>query len=219
MGMFDEVRAINISHKNFDRRHNGHWFQTKSLDCTLSEYCVFNGVLYQEKDNSGATPICHEQAIKTGFTGELNIYTQIAEAGLEMWVEYDLIFEAGRLIDVAQHEVTITQDNRDLSGFRPSKPSNRIEVTISVANCDSHKREAFCETLSDEKLAAIRDILGEPNATIFYPIKVLSGDYPRIVSRASAVQTMEPFKSSNPVKVTAPNGDTITIFLDEFHSL
>ena len=29
MGMFDELRAINITHEKFDRAHNGLRFQTK----------------------------------------------------------------------------------------------------------------------------------------------------------------------------------------------
>ncbi|PHM59530.1 hypothetical protein Xish_03649 [Xenorhabdus ishibashii] len=51
MGMFDEVRAINISHKNFYQSHRNYIFQTKDLKCDGSEYCVFNGDLYQEVDN------------------------------------------------------------------------------------------------------------------------------------------------------------------------
>jgi hypothetical protein len=43
--MFDEVRAINISHKNFDRKQNSYTFQTKDLGCDMSEYCLFIGAI------------------------------------------------------------------------------------------------------------------------------------------------------------------------------
>lgn len=125
MGMFDEVQAINISHKNFDRSHNGYTFQTKDLECDMSEYCVFNGVLYQEVDNSDGNKH-HEYALKHDYSGELNIYTDISENGIESWVEYDLKFQNGELVDVVPYKVRVTEDNRDLSTHRPNKPSNRV---------------------------------------------------------------------------------------------
>lgn len=221
MGMFDEVRAINVSHKNFDRSHNGYTFQTKDLKSDMSEYCVFNGVLYQEVDNSGEYKR-HDRAMKLDYSGELNIYTHTRENGIESWVEYDLIFKDGELVDVVPYEVRVTEDNRDLSAHRPNKPSNRVEVTISVSNCDRKKQDAFVEFIDDKKLEAIRDILGEPTATIFYPIKRFGFPvYPRLSTIASVVQVQGDFESAieGMAKVTAPNGDKISIFLDETHYL
>lgn len=222
MGMFDEVRTINISHKNFDRNHNGCTFQTKDLDCDISEYCVFNGVLYQEVDNSGEYRR-HDQALKLDYSGELNIYTYILENGIENWVEYDLKFKDGKLVDVVPYEIRITEDNRDLSAHRPNKPSNRVEVTLSVSHCDSDKQDAFVNFISDDKLESIRDILGEPTATIFYPIKISSDTrcgfpvYPRLLTIASVVQTNEDLEAvmEGVAKVTAPNGDKISVFIKE----
>ncbi|MGI8471501.1 hypothetical protein [Pectobacterium brasiliense] len=226
MGMFDEVRAINISHKNFDRKHNGYTFQTKDLECDMSEYCVFNGVLYQEVDNSGEHKR-HDHALKLDYSGELNIYTHTRESGIESWVEYDLVFKDGELVDVVPYEVRVTEDNRDLSAHRPNKPSNQVEVTISVSNCDRDKQDAFVDFINDEKLEAIRDILGEPTATVFYPTKRASDTrfgfpvYPRLLTIASVVQTKEDLEAAMDgiAKVTAPNGDKISIFLDEAHRL
>ncbi len=224
MEMFDEVRAINISHENYDRGHIGYTFQTKDLECDMSEYCVFNGVLYQEVDNSGEYKR-HDQAVKYDYSGVLNIYTHTRENGVESWVEYDLIFKNGELVDVAPYEVRVTEDNRDLSAHRPNKPSNRVEVTISVSNCDREKQDAFVEFIDDKKLEAIRDILGEPTATIFYPTKSSSElgflVNPRLLTIASVVQTKEDIEPAikGMAKVTAPNGDKISIFLDETHRL
>ena len=120
MGMFDEVRAINISHKNFDQNHNGYTFQTKDIECDMSVYCVFNGVLYQEVDNSGNGEYKrHDYALKFDYSGELNIYANIRENNIESWVEYDLTFKDGQLIDVVSYEVRVTKDNRDLSLHSP----------------------------------------------------------------------------------------------------
>lgn len=226
MGMFDEVRAINISHKNFDRKHNGYTFQTKDLECDISEYCVFNGVLYQEVDNSGEQKR-YEHALKLDYSGKLNIYTHIRESGIESWVEYDLVFKDGELVDVVPYEVRVTDDNRDLSAQRPNKSSNRVEVTISVSNCDRDKQDAFVDFINDEKLEAIRKILGEPTATVFYPTKRASDTrfgfpvYPRLSSIASVVQTKEDLEAvmDGIAKVTAPNGDKISIVLDEAHGV
>ena len=104
MGMFDDVRAINISHKNFDQNHNGYTFQTKDIECDMSVYCVFNGVLYQEIDNSGNGEYKrHDYALKFDYSGKLNIYANIRENNIESWVEYDLTFKDGELIDVVPY--------------------------------------------------------------------------------------------------------------------
>lgn len=222
MGMFDEVYAVNIAHKNFDTHHNRHSFQTKDLDCNMSEYCIFNGALYQEVDNSGEYKR-HENAVLMDYSGSLNIYTPVKSLNVEYWVEYELTFDSGRLVDVVAHEPTVMQDYRDISASRPSKPSNRVEVTISVSSCDSAKQDAFAESIDDQKLEAIRDILGEPKATILFPAKpAFSGGIfgmtrPRIINIASVVQTMDDFQASSDgkVKVKAPNGDQICILQDE----
>jgi hypothetical protein len=101
------------------------------------------------------------------------------------------------------------------------------EVTISVSDCDRDKQDAFVDFINDEKLEAIRDILGEPTATVFYPTKRASGTkfgfpvYPRLLTIASVVQTKEDLEAAmdGVAKVTAPNGDNISIFLDEAHRL
>ncbi len=224
MGMFDEVRAINISHENFNQEHNGHIFQTKDLDCYMSEYCVFNGVLYQEVDKSGPYKR-HDYALTLDYSGTLNIYTDISDDGIEQWVEYDLIFNLGELVDVVPHEVRVTEDNRDLSAHRPSKPTNRVEVTISVSSCDRGKQDAFIDSIDEEKLQAIRDILCEPTATVFYPVKSSSDTrygllMPRYFTVGSFVQTNADISAGlrGMNRIAAPNGDNISIIMDEYGS-
>jgi len=170
MPNFDEVLVINITHANFDQRHNSQVFQTKDLACEMSEYCIFNGVLYQQVDRSGDITR-HDKAIRQEYSGELNIYTCKREKDVAYWVEYDLRFESGELVDVVGHEINICEDNRDLAVQRPDKPTNLVEVTISVAKCDRAKQDAFVGTLTEEKMTAIRAILAEPTATICYPVK------------------------------------------------
>ena len=226
MGMYDEVQLLNVSHEKFDRSHNGLSFQTKDLGNNLSEYCVFNGALYQQVDNSGEYRR-HDHAVRSDYSGTLNIYTCTKEGAVERWVEYDLKFENGELIDLVPYEVRVTKDDRDLSGVRPCKPRNRVEVTISVADCDSEKQDAFVGSIDDKKLAAIREILAEPSATIFYPSKHQSASmpgakfYPRVMTVGSFVQTREDFERAEggAVKVTAANGDKILVVLDEAHRL
>ena len=92
-------------------KHNGCSFQTKSLECELARYCIFNGILYKEADANK----CYDYALQTNYSGEINIYTGIQEEGIESWVGYDLIFESGRLVDVIPHEVRVARDNKGMS--------------------------------------------------------------------------------------------------------
>lgn len=229
MGRFDSVRAINISHKNFDKQHNDQVFQAKSLDCDGSVYCIFNGVLYQEVDNSGE-PKCqhHDYAIETGYSGELNIYMDITENRVTCWVEYDLVFDSGKIIDVVKYDISVMHDDRDISSYRPSKPRNLVEVTISVRNCDRETQDQFAARVDNQMLDALRDIIGEPTATIYYPDKRISepryfggGVYPRMATIASVVQTREAFDvtANGKINVTAPNGDQITLLLEDMRLL
>lgn len=222
MGMFDEVRAMNISHKHFNQRHNDTTFQTKDLENDLSVYCVFNGVLYQEVDGSNGN-LRHEHAIPSTYSGELNIYTSIKKDDIESWVEYDLHFDSGKLVDVTPYEVRVTKDARDLSTQRPAMPSNRVTVTISVSGCDRDKTNLFVSSLNDSKIDAIRNILDEPTATVVYPaihksIDLWSDDLRQTVrSVTSVVQTKDDFISAckEQAKIKAPNGDEIVVILDE----
>lgn len=226
MGMFDEIRALNIAHDNFNDMHNGYTFQTKDLDCDMSRYCIFNGELYQELDNEGYQSKRHSKAVKFHFTGVINMYTYINKDRLELWVEYDLKFSDGNLVDVIAKDVEVTEDRRDFSSSRPNKPDNRVEVTINIRHCDTDKQNAFLQAFSDEKIEAIRQILDEPSATVFYPAKrdrnqleVGSGflaSFPRILTVASVVKTLEEInaEAKDKRKITAPNGDVI-IVLDE----
>lgn len=219
MGMFDEIHAINISHEKFERSHNGKVFQTKELDCTLSYYVIFNDVLYLQTDNRGEQKR-HARAIRLDYSGTLNIYTNIWEGDIELWIEYDLVFESGELVDVVPHEARVASDRRDLSSHRPGKPRNRVEITISVSDCDNATQDTFIARLDEKTLDAIREILDEPTATIYFP-GLTSATFPhfgrpRVTMIASVVQTVQDFEPSRSgvAKLTSPHGDQMVI-LDE----
>lgn len=165
----------------------------------------------------------HEYAVPVAYDGALNIYTSVIKDSVESWVEYDLHFIAGKLIDVTPYEIRVTKDHRDLSWQRPGMPSNRITVTINLSGCDKDKRNSFVGTLTESKIEAIRDVLGEPNATVVYPalqaipMNPLFSAGPEIRMVTSVVQTKDDFISAckNQAKIKAPNGDEIKICLDE----
>lgn len=222
MGMYDEFRVINIAHENFDSNHKNLNFQTKDLECELSEYCVFNGQLYLEAEHSGDGYVRHSEAIKSDHTGTVSIYTDVTRSKVTWWVEYDLVFENGMLIDVVSHGERIDKDERDLDAYRPSKPSNRVSITISISDCDEDKRQAVLARLTDEKIEALRELLEEPLATVSYPVKrnndsiyshVFSADYSNIVS---VVQTRSDFvvdEDNKRAAIISPNGHRM--ILDE----
>lgn len=223
MGMFDEVRVINIRHKNFKEEHNDTVFQTKDIENDLSFYTVFNGHLYQDVDNRNGRHLRHEYAKPVDHSGVITIYTNIRSGHIESWVEYNLIFEAGNLIDVELVQSRVTKDHRDLYSERPSAPSNRVTITISVGDCDNEKKESFARSLDASKIDAIRQILGEPKSTVYYP--VLQENKPHQLFNAnggvrmiaSVVQAKEDFISATDsnARIKAPNGDEIKIILDE----
>ncbi|MCY9872963.1 hypothetical protein [Vibrio barjaei] len=221
MGMFDEIRAINISHPNFDKQHNDLSLQTKDLDCDMSGYCIFNHQLYKERDSSEEQSKT-ETFEKLDLTIEINGYLYVKRDNLELWIEYDFKFVDGTLVDVYAYEPQVTNDYRDHSIYRPSKPNNRIEVSLSVNGCTREKQNEFMSRITDEKLEAIRNILEEPTATIYYPAeRTIDGigltTYPRLRTVASFVQTMEDIEMVNnhKAKVTAPSGDKLNLIMDE----
>lgn len=215
MGMYDQIKGININHKNFNLHHNNVSFQTKDLDCEINEYLVFNGELYQDSDTLNPLPM----AKKLDHTGEISIYTDIKENGVTSWIEYDLIFEQGRLTDVVAHEPIFRRDHRDLSQMRPNPPSNTVRVEISVVDCDKATQDAMIELLTDEKINEIRDVLHAPTACILFPSKgpelgLGVGQTPRML--ASVVQTLPTDNlEDGGIKTTVPNGDKVVRVVDE----
>lgn len=217
MGMYDEVKAINVSHDNFDKNHNGLLFQTKSLEVEMFEYCIFNNALYLQAERGGAAGwTWHDKAIKSDHSGTVNIYTDYTRNKVGYWVEYDLILENGEIIDVMAYDVRVTKDGRDSTDTLPKTASNSVCVTISISNCDKEKQGAVAEMLNDDKLDQIRQVLGEPTASIYYPVKREDGS---VSSMASVVQRLEDFteNTNQKIGVTAPSADRV-IILDEYHS-
>ncbi|WP_347449295.1 hypothetical protein [Pantoea stewartii] len=115
---------------------------------------------------------------------------------------------------------TLQEDLKDLSKLRPA---NRVEVTISVKGLNGERQRAFAALLTDEKLSRIREILGEPTASIFFPsVPVVEGNhdpflrYSSVMTVASVVQSMEDLRSAThqSLNVISPTGGRI-VFIDE----
>lgn len=204
MGSFSDIRPVNITHEGFDRSHNGQYFQTKDLDMEygMAEYCIFNAQLYRNISDAGAGEFA---AVPVPHTGTVDIYTSVKECNQKLiyWVEYRLGFEAGRLMTVELMDKTLQEDLRDLSKLRPSKPTNRVEVTISVKGLSGERQRAFAASLTDDKLSRIRDILGEPTASIFFPaLPVVPGNndpflrFSSVMTVASVVQSMKDLRGA-----------------------
>lgn len=223
MGMFDTVRAYLVGHSGFKTKHNGMSFQTKDLENNLSEYCIFNGVLYEVRD--GKENVRHPQALESEYTGVLNIYTHTSDRDFEYWIEYDLTFKQGRISDVFAYEEEITKDKRDLSEYRPALPGNRVVVTLNIDDLNPEQQAAFAEAIPN-KLDAIRELIEQPTATIYYPIKPEEREnahrlrWPNNVRYlSSVVQSMADIQSvpnGGRADIEAPNGDHILVVLDEF---
>lgn len=227
MSSFSDIQPINITHEGFDRNHNGQFFQTKDLDMEygMAEYCIFNGQLYRNVNDAGAGD---EAAVPVPHTGTVDIYTSVRECNKKLiyWVEYQLGFEAGKLMNVKLMDKTLQEDLHDLSKLRPAKPSNRVEVTISVKGLNGERQQAFAASLTNDKLSRIREILGEPTASIFFPaVPVVQGNndpflrFSSVMTMASVVQSMEDLRSATDesLNVISPSGDRI-VLIDELYS-
>ncbi|PWK94272.1 hypothetical protein C7431_1117 [Pantoea allii] len=227
MGSFSDIRPVNITHEGFDRSHNGQYFQTKDLNMEygMAEYCIFNAQFYRNVSNAGAGEAA---AVPVPHTGIVNIYTSVKECNQKLiyWVEYQLAFEAGKLMTVELTDKTLQEDLRDLSKLRPAKPANRVEVTISVKGLNGERQRAFAASLTDDKLSRIREILGEPTASIFFPaVPVAAGNndpflrFSSVMTVASVVQSMEDLRGATDEKlhVVSPAGDRI-VLIEELHS-
>ncbi len=221
-----DIQLINITHEGFEWSHNCRYFQTKDLDMEygMAEYCIFNGQLYQNVSKAGAGS---EAAVPVPYTGIVDMYTSVKECDgkLIYWVEYQLVFEAGKLMTVELMDKTLQENLRDLSRLRPAKPANRVEVTSSVKELSRERKQAFAATLTDDKLTRIRDILGEPTASIFFPaVPVVDSNndpffrYPSVMTVAFVVQSMEDLRGSTDesLNVVSPAGDRIML-IDESH--
>ena len=149
MAMFDTVTPVNISHESFDSRHNRLHFQTKCLTQTMSHYLIFNRALYLQYD--GEDDVRPADATPSAFSGVLNIYTTIEDKDYDIWIEYDLTFDAGKLIDISPYEPRIQNDKRDLSVYRPALPSNRATVSIRINDLSSEQQDLFVEDIQKSR--------------------------------------------------------------------
>ena len=211
--MYDEIRAINIAHDNFDKSHNGLVFQTKCLESEMFEYCVFNNTLYLQLERGGETGwTIHAPALKSDYSGTINIYTDYTKDKVEYWIEYDLELKDGEIIGVTAYGVKVVKDNRNTSKGGSVIPKNSVSVIIGVSGCDQEKQRAVADIIDNAKLEAIRQILNEPTATIYYPVKHEDLSVSNMVSVVQSIDS----DASNTASAK-PSGNRI-IAIDEYHS-
>lgn len=221
MGMYDEVRAINIAHDNFDNNHNGLVFQTKCLESEMFEYCVFNNALYLQLERGGETGwTIHAPALKSDYSGTVNIYTDYTRDDIEYWIEYELELKDGEIIAVTASDVRVTKDNRNSSKSSSVIPTNSVSVIIGVSGCDQEKQRAVADIIDSTKLEVIRQILNEPTATIYYPVKredLSVSTMASVVQSIEAVSGIQNDSGTSNAAITKPSGKRV-IAIDEYHS-
>lgn len=216
MGMFDTVTVINIADEAF--RHNDVSYQTKSLECQLNEYIIFNGQLWQQYDGEKGERFALAQPV--AFTGDLNIYTDYTSLDRVYWVEYSLTFQNGILASVETVSERLTRDNSDKSVYRPAPQSKGSCITIDFRGVDGAIYDAFHADL-DGNLDRLREVLGDPTAEVIYQVRAegrglmaASG-----VTRwlHSVVQSLSDFTPAGPERVSPKDnsGDSLTVVLDE----
>jgi len=222
MGMYDIVQAVNISHEEF--KHNNVFFQTKDLDLELSEYIVFNNQLWKSYDGESSERYPTSQFVDD-FSGSLNIYTNETDQVSERWIEYNLEFKDGILIDVSLITDKVTKDLTDISNKRPYKDGHAcITINLFKANEDIYN---FFHSDLDEHLNSIREALGDNKATIAYHVKTVQDGSLRALTSSpirmihSVVQDMSDFEAvdDGKIKTNTPGGHNLTIILDEAHPL
>jgi len=223
MGMFDSVLAVNISDPSF--KHNNVSYQTKSMDCELSEYVIFNNQLWLQYDGSGDGER-FEPAKALDVSCELNIYTEHSFNDKTYWIEYTLTFDNGMLANVEMESERLTKDCSDLSGRRPSPKSKSSCVTLDFRGVDNQVYESFHNDLN-KNIDRIRDVIGDPKAEVVYQVKDTGNgifslgrmNSPRWIH--SVAQDIQDFNQIAPgkLKTSYSDGNSLTIFLDETHNL
>lgn len=218
MGMYDSIRIVNLCHENFDGEHNNLSFQTQDISLDGSDYFLFNDRLYLQYD--GTELIRHDKAIASDYSGEIEIYTHHSNSDFDLWLQYDLVFELGVLLEVKNGQSSIRKDKRDLSQFRPSAPTNKMKITLSVSDLDFNAQKSFAEKIGG-KLDAIRELLEQPDATIVFPYLPEDSNHPFHILRNgtvrylhSVVQRIEDFESvkkNGKLDLTTPNGDKVKL--------
>ena len=221
MARFSTVTPINIADTAF--KHNGKSFQTSDLpigDNVNNDYLVFNGQLYIEYEDG----VKHDMAKPFDYTGTVSIYNSFTDSWYETWVEYELRFENGQLKSVVAVTNKITKDLRDANEKRPRPSSPSVVITLS----DSEEVYNQFHADLNNKLNAIRDIIGEPKATISFPQKstgtnIFSSGAGLTRHVLSVVQTMDDFAPAGEIAgkkaiVSTVENDGVSLMLmDEFH--
>lgn len=217
MGMFDTVTVVNISNENFDE--NGLSFQTKCLENKLNEYIVFNNQLWMQY--CGDESQRYDEAVPVDLTDTINIYTDHKTGDKVYWLEYNLKFQSGKLVDVEKIEERITKDLSDKSELRPQPKTKSACVTVDFRGVDNELYESFMAEL-DSNLEKIRGVVGDPMAEIVYQERTPENSM--IFSSSSRwihsfVQSFDSMKKENLTEgmrsTELNNGDKLHVIFDE----
>ena len=168
--MYDTVFITNLSN---DFKHRFKEFQTKCLECDLSEYTVFNNRLWMQYDGSNESVL--ETAKPVDFTGVIYIYTSIISVQKKIWVEYALKLEKGHILSFDCVNEEVQEDLSDLSRMRPIPKSKSSCVHIDFRGVNNAVLDDFHKDI-DVSLQKIRSALGDPNAEIIYQAKLKSSN-------------------------------------------
>ncbi len=218
MGMFDDIGVVGINHPEFDG--NGESFQTKDMECERIQFYVFNNRLWKRSESPGSL----EDMEQVLFDGQLNIYTKIHRDTYSQWLEYDLIFDDGVVVGV--NNLSSEKQFKDLSAYRPGIPNERAEVRIDLSNCPNEMTKYFYLNL-EENLDTIRNIVGDPKATMHYTqkpsIEESSGLKPMargnkrgmVTSVVQCLSDIELAGSQGSKTIQVPSGDSLKIIFDE----
>lgn len=160
MGMFDEVVTLRVAHEKFKPEHNGLIFQTKCLECELMRYSIFNNVLYIERScNADGKYTEHDIAVKSDYSGTVNIYTDYEVCGVRYWIEYGLLLKDGVIADVLLAESIV----RRTGGHATAKEvatKDLIIASTGASYLDKEQVVFYAEGVTEDKLQEVRELLG-----------------------------------------------------------
>lgn len=163
MGMFDTIVVEGLFDKEL---HNAVHYQSKSLACDGSDYVIRDRRMFLRVPGPDALVDVHASPEPVDFTGELNIYGTYNDRVGAVWVEYDLTMLAGTVTGIVMLPLRYSSYH-DMARFRPSD-TPRVTVSIDLGHASVHQRERFDGPRLAATLDAIRETIGDPQATIAF---------------------------------------------------
>ena len=170
--MFDTIKPINVSHKNFKNEHNEITFDTVVEGNQFKAFAVFNGELYCL--NKGSDIKLDKVAQKMDFTGKLNLGATVHFDRYNYVVEYEFSFVSGQLSDVLlkREDMLAIVGAPDPDAIKKLK--NKVCIILDISDLDEGKSAEFIQNMERNKdliLESLRNSIGDSGATIIYPKK------------------------------------------------